>query len=73
MGPIEVVIALRGERTLTITAPDSQALDLEPVGGLRFGVKDQPAVTTEFELDDNGTVTRLTVQPVGIFLPEERG
>ena len=71
MGPIEIVVALRGERTLTVTAPGSPALDLEPAGGLRFGVKDQPAVTAEFEVDDNGAVTRLIVQPLGIFLPKE--
>ena len=71
MGPIEIVVALRGERTLTVTAPGSPALDLEPSGGLRFGVKDQPAVTAEFEVDDNGAVTRLIVQPLGIFLPKE--
>jgi CubicO group peptidase (beta-lactamase class C family) len=76
MGPYEVTVALRGERTLTVTqpgAPDSVPLDLEPIGGLRFGVKDQPAITAEFELDDNGAVTRLIAQPLGIFLPKEPG
>ena len=71
MGPIEVVVALRGERTLTVTPPGSPPLDLEPSGGLRFGVKDQPAITLEFELDGNGAVTRLVAQPIGIFLPKE--
>jgi CubicO group peptidase (beta-lactamase class C family) len=71
MGPIEVVVALRGERTLTITPTGSPPLDLEPSGGLRFGVKDQPAITLEFELDGNGAVTRLVAQPIGIFLPKE--
>jgi CubicO group peptidase (beta-lactamase class C family) len=71
MGPIEVVVGLRGERTLTVTPPGSPPLDLEPIGGLRFGVKDQPAVTAEFELDDNGAVTRLIAQPLGVFLPKE--
>jgi CubicO group peptidase (beta-lactamase class C family) len=71
MGPIELVVDLRGERTLTVTAPDSPPLDLEPIRGLRFGVKDQPAVTAEFELDDNGAVTRLIAQPLGIFFPKE--
>ncbi len=69
MGPIEIVVAWRGERTLTVTPPGGQPLDLEPTGGLRFGVKDQPAVTAEFELDDDGKVSRLVVQPLGIFLP----
>jgi hypothetical protein len=71
MGPIEVVVALRGERTLTVTAPGSPPLDLVPLGGLRFGVKGQPAVTAEFELDGDGAVTRLVAQPLGIFLPKE--
>jgi CubicO group peptidase (beta-lactamase class C family) len=70
MGPIELTVALRGEHTLTVTAPGSPPLDLEPVSGLRFAIKDRPAVTAEFELDDNGAVTRLIAQPLGIFLPK---
>jgi CubicO group peptidase (beta-lactamase class C family) len=73
MGPIEVVVALRGEHTLTVTVPGSPPLDLEPADGLRFGVKDQPAITAEFELDGNGAVTRLIAQPLGIFHPKEAG
>jgi hypothetical protein len=73
MGPVEVTVALRGERTLTVTPPGSPPLDLEPISGLRFGVKDLPAITVEFELDDNGAVTRLIAQPLGIFLPKEAG
>jgi CubicO group peptidase (beta-lactamase class C family) len=71
MGPIEVVVALRGERTLTVTAPGSPPLDLVHLGGLRFGMKNQPSVTAEFELDGDGAVTRLVAQPLGIFLPKE--
>ena len=71
MGPIVVVVALRGERTLTVTPPGSPPLDLVPLGGLRFGLKDQPSVTAEFELDGDGAVTRLIAQPLGIFLPKE--
>jgi CubicO group peptidase (beta-lactamase class C family) len=73
MGPVEIVVALRGERTLTVTAPGAPPLDLEPLGCLRFGVKDQPAITAEFELDGNGAVTRLVAQPLGIFLPKNAG
>jgi hypothetical protein len=69
LGPIEIVVAWRGERILTATPPGGQPLELEPTGGLRFGAKDQPAVTAEFELDDDGKVSRLVVQPLGIFLP----
>jgi hypothetical protein len=71
MGPIVVVVALRGERTLTVTPPGSPPLDLVPLGGLRFGLKDQPSVTAEFELGGDGAVTRLIAQPLGIFLPKE--
>ena len=73
MGPIELTIALSGDRTLTATLPGSVPLELQPVRGLRFGVKDQPAITAEFELDGADKVTRLIVQPLGIFLPEEAG
>jgi hypothetical protein len=73
MGPIELVVALRAERTLTVTAPGSPPLDLEPIGGLRFCVKDQSAITAEFELGDDGAVTRLVAQPFGIFLPKDAG
>jgi CubicO group peptidase (beta-lactamase class C family) len=37
-------------REHNIAMPGSPPLDLEPIGGLRFGVKDRPAVTAEFEL-----------------------
>jgi hypothetical protein len=70
MGPVELVVALRGGHTLTVTAPGTPPLDLEPIRGLRFGVKDVPAITAEFELDSNGAVTRLIAQPLGIFLPK---
>ncbi|HXT90378.1 MAG TPA: serine hydrolase [Trebonia sp.] len=67
MGPVEVTVALRSERTLTVAPPGSQPLDLEPISGLRFAVKDRPAITAEFELDADGTAARLIAQPLGIF------
>ena len=70
MGPVEIVVALRGDRVLTVAAPGTPPLELEPGRGLRFGVKGQPAITVEFEVDDAGAVTRLVAQPLGIFLPK---
>ena len=71
MGPIEVVVALRGDHMLTVTTPGAPPFELEPAGrGLRFGLKGQPAVTAEFELDESGDVARLVAQPLGIFLPK---
>jgi hypothetical protein len=70
MGPVEIEVALQGDRVLTVAAPGTPPLELEPGHGLRFGVKGQPAITVEFELDDTGAVTRLVAQPLGIFLPK---
>jgi CubicO group peptidase (beta-lactamase class C family) len=71
MGQIEIVVGLRGDHVLTVSAPGAPPFELQPVGrGLRFEVKDQPAITAEFELDDTGAVARLVAQPLGIFLPK---
>jgi CubicO group peptidase (beta-lactamase class C family) len=71
MGPIELVIALQGEGTLTATVPPGALpMTLEPSRGLRFTVKGQPSVTAEFELDDTGAVVRIVAQPIGVFHPK---
>jgi CubicO group peptidase (beta-lactamase class C family) len=70
MGPIELAVALRDDRVLTVAAPDSPPLELQPVRGLRFAVRDQPGITVEFELGEGGAVARLVAQPLGIFLPQ---
>lgn len=71
MGPVEVVVALRGDHVLTVAIPGAPPFELEPTArGLRFGLKGQPAVTAEFELDDSGNVARLVAQPLGIFRPK---
>ena len=69
MGPIEITVALTGDRTLTVTAPGAPPLELQAGRGLRFEVKGQPGITAEFELDETGAVARLVAQPLGIFLP----
>ena len=61
---VEVLAALEREQ---------RVLDRGDRDPLRLGVKDVPALTAEFELDDNGAVTRLIAQPLGIFLPKEPG
>jgi hypothetical protein len=71
MGPIEVVVDLRGDGVLTATAGGAPPLELQPAGrGLRFVVKEQPGITAEFELDESGAVIRLVAQPLGIFRPK---
>jgi CubicO group peptidase (beta-lactamase class C family) len=71
MGSIEVAVALRGDRVLTVTTPGARPFDLQPAGrGLRFEMAAQPGVIAEFELDETGAVARVVVQPLGIFLPK---
>jgi len=70
MGPIEIVVAQRSDQTLTASTAGAPPFELQPVRDLRFEVKGQPGITAEFELDGTGAVTRLVVQPLGIFLPK---
>lgn len=70
MGPIEIVVALNGDDTLTVTTPGAPPFELKAVRGLRFEVKGQPGITAEFELDQTGAVVRLVAQPLGIFRPK---
>ncbi len=70
MGPIEVVVAQKGDRLLTVTAPGAPPFELQAGRGLRFEVKGQPGITAEFELDGTGAVVRLVAQPLGIFRPK---
>jgi hypothetical protein len=67
MGPVEIVIAQQNDGTLTAAVPGAPPLELVPVRGLRFGIKGQPSITAEFELDETGTAVRIVVQPLGIF------
>jgi CubicO group peptidase (beta-lactamase class C family) len=70
MGPIEVVVAQKGDHLLTVTVPGAPPFELQPGRGLRFEVKGQPGISVEFELDEAGAVTRLVAQPLGIFHPQ---
>ncbi len=70
MGPIEIVVAQRDDYVLTATTPGAPPFELQPGRGLRFGVKGQPGITAEFELDESGAVVRLVIQPLGIFHPK---
>jgi CubicO group peptidase (beta-lactamase class C family) len=70
MGPIEVVVALKGDHVLTVVVPGAPPFELQARQGLRFEVKGQPGITAEFELDETGAVDRLVAQPLGIFRPK---
>ncbi len=70
MGPIEVVVAQKDDRLLTVATPGAPPFELQAGRGLRFNVKGQPGITAEFELDETGAVARLVAQPLGIFHPK---
>jgi CubicO group peptidase (beta-lactamase class C family) len=70
MGPIEVVVAQKGDHVLTAATPGAPPFELQAGRGLRFEVKGQPGITAEFELDETGAVVRLVAQPLGIFRPK---
>ena len=70
MGPIEIVVAQKGDRLLTVATPGAPPFELQAGRGLRFEVKGQPGITAEFELDEAGAVVRLVAQPLGIFRPK---
>lgn len=67
MGAIEIVIALKGDRTLTMSTPGNPATELVPTRDLRFGVKEDAAVSLEFVLDVTGRASKVVVQPLGVF------
>lgn len=71
MGPIELLVSLRGESTLTISTEGSPPAELVPGQGLRFRVKDSPSTTLDFVLDAEGAVEKVVLQPTGIFTPKE--
>jgi len=69
MGPVELIVGQKSEHVLTVAAPGSPPVELQPKRGLRFGIEGRASRTYEFELDETGAVTRLIAQPFGIFLP----
>lgn len=71
MGPIELIVTLKGESTLTVATGGGPASDLVPLKGLRFNVKGAPSTTVEFVLDPQRTVQKVIVQPAGIFTPKK--
>ena len=68
MGPIEISVAQKSARMLTVVAPSAPPFELRAGRGLRFEVPGQPGITVEFELDETGAVARLVAQPLGVFL-----
>jgi hypothetical protein len=47
-----LMVAMKGDHTITLTMPGQSPLDLEPVRGTRFNIKGQNGSTVEFKGDD---------------------
>jgi len=64
----KVVVALKGEDTLTITMPNMPAMELEPYQNTEFNLKEMDVVRVEFLKGADGAVCGLEVsQPGGVF------
>jgi CubicO group peptidase (beta-lactamase class C family) len=71
MGPIELVVELKGEDTLTVSAMGQPGQELEPTRGLRFEPKGaRGAASVEFVLAEDGSVEKVVIQPTGVFTPK---
>ena len=70
LGSLDIVVAKKGDHTLTVVVPGGSTLELQAGRGLRFEVKGEPGITAEFELDEAGEVVRLVAQPLGILRPK---
>lgn len=70
MGPIELLIELKGDDTLTASAMGQPGAELIPKKGLRFVPKGGEGQSLEFVLDKDGSVEKVIVQPAGVFTPK---
>jgi hypothetical protein len=70
---ITVTIALRGDDTLTCTAPGASPYELLPTRGTAFDIKGQNGVSVEFKPDATGAVTNMVFyRPQGIFVAQRK-
>lgn len=66
LGPHTLVVRTRG-KDLVAAVPTAGELVLESTGGRRFRCPAVPGVAVEAARDETGQVTRLVVEPVGVF------
>jgi len=68
-----VRIALRGDRTLTVTVPAQPTYDLEPYQGSEFDFKALPGYSVRFVLKEGKVSEAIFIQPNGTFLARRMG
>jgi CubicO group peptidase (beta-lactamase class C family) len=66
LGPLTLTVQQRGD-DLVAAVPTAGSLVLVSAGGNRFTSPSAPSLTIEAVLGDDGSVTELLVDPVGVF------
>ena|GEM_PF-39472 len=70
---VEVRVALRGEKTLSLTIPGQPEYELVPSRGTEFNLKGLPDYSVEFKTDAGGVVTEVVFrQPNGTFTAKKK-
>jgi len=67
-----VMIALKGDKTLTATVPGQPEYELVPYKGTEFNLKGLPGVGIEFKLDESGKAVEASFKQPGGAVPFKR-
>jgi hypothetical protein len=70
MGPLRMSVELEGGDTLIADVAGQGRLALVPKADRCFSVRGAPMLTVEFVLGEDGAVTSVVVDPVGIFVAQ---
>ena len=65
-------ISFKGEGTIICAFSGQQAVELEPVRGMRFKSKDSDMFSMTFTKDEAGRVTGFTYVTMGYVIPAKR-
>lgn len=65
-------VALRGERTLTVTVPGQPTYELVPYRGTEFTLKGLKGYSLRFQIEDGEVVKAIFIQPNGVFAAEKK-
>jgi CubicO group peptidase (beta-lactamase class C family) len=70
---VQVQVALRGDKTLSLTIPGQPEYELVPSRGTEFNLKGLPDYSVEFKTDAGGAVTEVVFrQPNGTFTAKKK-
>jgi hypothetical protein len=67
-----IVIALKGEDTLTATLPGQPAIELMPYRGTTFTLSGLTGISLTFNLAENGLSESVTLNQPGMVLEAKR-